>query len=163
MTGPMMSVLIIGGTVVAALLFFFLLLKTVALHDAFNRTFGWVFVAGLVVVGLVGSVAIWRYGLGSPMSLPFLLALTLFNLADAPRQNWARAVLWLTGLLLSAVILWRWPNLRTFADDGLWTKVFTGLITGLFFYMAGHSLYRMLRPSAATPSSTPSAETGTPA
>lgn len=158
---PWFGVLMIAGLFGGVLFLALLLAKAKGLRTALNGKFHLPILIGLLLLGLAASALVVSNGIGSGAVFCFLLAINLFNIADAPRPIWARVLLWLDGALLAGVTLWAWKDLRTFAADDLVDQLLTLLVLGAVLFAGAVSLYRLVRPKAGPPPSI--AETGTPA
>ena len=155
---PWMGVLFIAGAFGGGLLFLLLILKFDGLRNALTQTFRLPVLIALLVVGFGASILTILNGTGDSPGLAFLIALHLLSAADAPRERWARVLLWLDGAVLAGVTAWFWVVGRDFAGEDLWIKALTVAVIGLALWTASVSLLRLFRPPQ-----TPIAETGTPA
>jgi hypothetical protein len=155
---PWMGVLFIASTFGGALLFIMLLLKAEGLRNALTQTFRWPLFVAIVVGGFGASAFMVRYGVGSNPMLPLLFAIHLFIAADAPRQAWARWLIWLDAAVLAGVTSLLWLDGREFSDGHLIVKVITVLALSLILWAGRASFFKIQRPQ-----NTIAAETGTPA
>lgn len=159
MTGsPWMAVLFIASTFGGALLFIMLLLKAESLRNALTQAFRWPLFVAIIIGGFGASALTVRYGTGSNPMLAFFFAMHLFIAADAPRQAWARWLIWLDAAVLAGVTALLWLDGREFSDGHLIIKVITVLALSVLLWAGRASFFTILRPQT-----TIAAETGTPA
>lgn len=164
MTGsPMMAVLTIAGVVVGGMLLFFVVLKSEGLRNAINQTFRIPLILGLLAAGAAVSVLTLQNGLQGGLGLALALGGSLINLSDAARPRWLGWLMLLDGAGLLGVTCWSFVVQSPVFENELAHAIVAALMIVGSLWVTGASFYRLLRPRAATPSSTPSAETGTPA
>lgn len=164
MTGsPMMAVLMIAGVVVGALLLFFLILKAEGLRNAINQAFRVPLILALLAIGGAVSALTLQNGLQGGVGLAVVLGAYLITLSDAARPRWLGWLMLLDGAVLLGVTSWSFAVRSPIFENELVHAAVAALLSVGSLWVIGQGLYRLFRPPADTPSSTPSAETGTPA
>ena len=164
MTGsPMMAVLGIAGMTVGALLLFFLVLKAEGLRNAINQRFGIPLLFVLLAVGAAFSALTLQNGLQGGVGLAIMLGAYLITLSDAARPRWLGWLMLLDGAVLLGVTSWSFAVRSPIFENELVHAAVAALLSVGSLWVIGQGFFRLFRPPAGTPPSTPSAETGTPA
>lgn len=155
---PWISVMAIGGGVLAVLLLILLLLRSGGLRKALTSVFRWPLIAALSVGILAASIITIGNGSSGLPVLALIFAIHLFTAADAPRQAWARWLIWLDAAVLAGVPSILWLDSPGFSNGPLWLKVLTVLVLSVVLWSGWASFLNIYRPKSLAAS-----ETGTPA
>lgn len=156
---PWMGVLFIGGAFGCGLLVILMFAKAGGLHRALNGTLRLPLLIALLIIGFGASALTVRFGIEDVAPFQLWLALSLLGGAAAPREVWARWLLWLDGAVLLVVTAGFWIASRDFPTAPLWFKAAILLLVG------GGVLWAVAISFAGLLNSpkTSTAETGTPA
>ncbi|MBI1404907.1 MAG: hypothetical protein GC145_02125 [Caulobacter sp.] len=155
---PWIGVMAIGGGFLAVLLLFLLLARSGGLRKALTSVFRWPLIAALTVGILAVSILAFRNGISGLPVMTLILASYLFTVADAPREAWARWLIWLDAAVLAGVPSILWLASPGFSNAPLWFKVLTVPTLSVVLWPGGASFLNIYRPKSLAAS-----ETETPA